>query len=122
MRIALIAALAFAPGAALAQGYVPKPPSPPPVPVAAPPVPQSSYDWQSGNAYRTQPRPDGSTTVYGNNYGQGTSWQTTIKPDGRQTGTDADGNMWTYNPQTGTYLNLGTGKMCTGKGAARVCN
>lgn len=82
----------------------------------------TTYDWRSGNRYTTTTNGDGSATVRGNNYENGTHWRTTIQPDGQQRGTDADGNMWRYNPQTKTYHNFGTGQICTGTGYGRVCN
>lgn len=87
-----------------------------------PPATTSAYDWRSGNSYTTTTSPDGSATVRGNNYQNGAQWRTTIQPDGQQRGTDADGNMWRYDPRSKTYQNFGTGQICTGTGYGRVCN
>lgn len=82
----------------------------------------STYDWRTNSNYNYYTNPNGATQVYGNNYNTGSQWQTTIQPNGDQRGRDAQGNMWQYNQQSGTYMNYGTGKICTGKGYARVCN
>ena len=119
---ALVAFLAcMIPGVASAQWWEPLPPPPPPPAPVFSPQTTTTYDWQSGSRYTTTTRPNGEATVRGYNYNTGATGNTTIKPDGKQRGTDAAGNPWTYNPATGSYMNYGTGQMCTGKGAARVC-
>lgn len=119
----IAAAVAAVPGAALAQygAYKPYQPYTGYTAPAPPPTPSTTYDWQSGNSYRTTPQQDGSTTVQGNNYQNGSAWRTTIKPNGDQTGTDANGNMWRYNQSSGSYMNS-DGTTCYGKGAFRTCN
>lgn len=82
----------------------------------------TTYDWQSGNSYTTTTRPGGGANVNGYNMNNGSMWNTQIDPRGNQQGTDANGNMWNYNAGTKTYMNYGTGKMCTGEGYARICN
>lgn len=82
---------------------------------------QSTYDWQSGNQYHSNQNFDGSTTIRGFNYNTGSSWNTTVEPDGDMRGTDSQGNMWQYDDSTGFYQNYGTGTTCTGKGAFRTC-
>lgn len=82
----------------------------------------SSYDWQSGNSYHYRTDSYGNTTVNGYNLQNGTMWNSRIQPNGSQTGTDANGNYWTYDHRTKTYNNLGTGKMCVGEGYGRICN
>lgn len=86
------------------------------------PQTSTTYDWKSGNRYTTTINPDGSAQVRGSNLQNGTSWRSTIQPDGQQRGTDADGNQWRYNPRTKTYTNFGTGKTCTDTAYGRVCN
>lgn len=81
----------------------------------------SSYDWRSGNSYSWTRNSDGSTDVNGWNLRTGSSWRTTIEPDGDMRGTDSHGNSWTYDNSTGYYHNFGTGKTCFGKGALRTC-
>ena len=129
MRTLICVAVLAVPAVAGAQNYYPY--SPPPAPYvnpyvlpqpAAPARPKTTYDWQTGSTYRTTPTPNGGARINGYNPYTGSTWNTTVKPNGQQSGTDADGNSWTYNPQTGFYMNYGTGKMCTGTGAARVCN
>ena len=94
-----------------------------PLPRYRPSVPSTgtSYDWRSGNSYRWRKNYDGSTNVNGSNPATGSTWRTQIKPDGSMRGTDSDFNPWTYNPRTKTYMNYGTGQICTGEGYARVC-
>ncbi|MEO7890998.1 MAG: hypothetical protein ABIW19_13435 [Vicinamibacterales bacterium] len=87
----------------------------------SPPTSGHTYDWRSGNVYNWTTSPTGSTTVRGMNMANGSIWNSTIKPDGSQTGTDKNLNYWTYNARTGTYMNMGTGQICTGQGAARLC-
>lgn len=99
------------------QGYRYTPPS-----YAPPAPPRTTYDWRSGNTYTTTPQSDGSTTVRGWNGQTGAQWNTRIDAQGNQRGTDSNGNMWNYNARSGTYINYGTGRMCTGTGYARVCN
>ena len=81
-----------------------------------------TYDPQSGNSYSWNRDALGNTNVQGMNIQNGTMWNQTIDPRGNQRGTDGDGNMWQYDDSTKTYINFGTGRMCTGEGYARVCN
>lgn len=82
----------------------------------------SVYNWNNGNSYSTQRNPHGGATVNGFNSNTGSSWRTQIQPNGSMSGTDSQGNYWTYDRNSGLYMNYGTGRMCTGKGAARFCN
>ena len=81
----------------------------------------SSYDWKSGNSYNWNRDTRGNTTVRGNNLRTGSTWSTTIKPGGSMSGLDADFNPWTYDKDSGTYINSGTGRICVGRGLARRC-
>lgn len=81
----------------------------------------SSYDWQSGNSYHYRTDSYGNTTVNGYNLQNGTMWNSRIKPNGNQSGTDAQGNYWDYNARSGTYHNYGTGRTCYGRGEGRTC-
>lgn len=82
----------------------------------------SHYDWQTGNTYMWNSDSSGNTRVNGMNLETGSMWNTTIDRRGNQSGWDAGGNAWNYNNSTGAYFNYGTGTMCTGRGAARICN
>lgn len=82
----------------------------------------STYDWRSGNFYNSQKNLDGSTDVRGSNLRNGSTWTTTIEPNGDMSGRDSNFNSWKYDNSTGSYYNFGTGKMCVGKGAGRICN
>ena len=79
------------------------------------------WDWRSGNMYNWNQDLNGTTHLRGNNFQNGTQWNTDIKPDGSMRGFDANRNYWTYDSRTGNYMNYGTGKMCFGKDY-RVCN
>jgi hypothetical protein len=81
----------------------------------------TSYDWHTGNSYNTHRELDGTTQVNGFNLNTGSTWNTTIKPDGDMTGFDKDMNYWQYDARTKVYMNLGTGTMCIGEGVARTC-
>lgn len=89
----------------------------------APQAPRTThaYDWQSGNSYTTTRRPDGSSSTNGVNMQNGTVWNSQTDRRGNSSGLDGSGNFWTYNPQTGTYINS-NGTVCTGTGYGRVCN
>jgi hypothetical protein len=96
----------------------------PPIDTPAPvyqPRSGTSYDWQSGNSYSWRKNYNGDTKVNGFNLNTGSMWQTTIKPDGSMRGTDSNMNPWTYDAKSKTYMNYGTGKICTGEGYGRVC-
>jgi len=82
----------------------------------------STYDWQSGNSYTWRKSLSGDTNVNGWNVNTGSMWNTTIKPNGSMNGYDSQMNPWTYDSRTKTYINYGTGKMCVGEGATRVCS
>ena len=82
----------------------------------------STYDWRSGNRYSWYQDSLGTTHVRGSNGITGSMWRSTIDKDGQQRGTDSNGNMWRYNPDTGSYINYGTGEMCFGRGAIRTCS
>jgi hypothetical protein len=81
----------------------------------------SSYDWQTGNMYNSTQDGMGNTQVNGSNMQTGSTWNTTIKPNGDMNGVDSNHNSWNYDANTGYYHNLGTGETCTGKGEARSC-
>ena len=80
-----------------------------------------SHDRQSGNTYRWHRDYFGNTTVRGSNLRTGSTWSTTIEPDGSMSGTDADFNSWTYDRDSGNYFNYGTGRTCFGRGQWRQC-
>lgn len=81
----------------------------------------SAYDWRTGNTYNWNSYPGGDTHVRGYNFGTGSQWNTTVRPNGDMRGTDSNGHMWNYNSGSGTYHNYGTGRTCYGQGAARTC-
>lgn len=83
---------------------------------------ESRYDYRTGNYYTVTPTYGGGARVQGMNIKNGTTWSNTVDQRGNQRGYDANGNYYNYNADTGTYMNFGTGKTCTGKGAYRVCN
>lgn len=85
-------------------------------------LPKTTYDYQSGNLYTTSPTYNGGVRVQGSNMNTGAMWNAEIDRKGNQRGTDSSGNYWTYDQGSKTYMNLGTGKMCTGEGYARICN
>ena len=101
--------------------YTPPTYTAPKLPNYTPPTTGSTFDWRSGNSYRWGKEPDGTTKVRGSNLNTGSTWNTTIRPDGSMRGTDSDMNPWSYNERTKTYINYGTGKMCVGEGYAGVC-
>ncbi len=71
---------------------------------------QYSYDYQTGNSYQTHKQSNGEVNVQGNNYSNGTNWNTEIHQNGDQHGTDSSGNQWNYNKGSGIYQNYGTGE------------
>lgn len=105
------AALIAAPAAAQVQWSQPRQPS----------APSTTYSRDGANRYVTTVNPDGSSTVRGTNYETGSRWKTETAPDGVSRGTDAEGNRWTYNPETTVYRNTGTGVTCRGEGSRRRC-
>lgn len=92
--------------------------------VAAPALAQwgsgAPYDVRSGQRYRWQQNPDGSTDVRGFNPHTGAHWRTTTQPDGKTRGVDSHGNRWRYNESTGQYWNS-DGTVCVAKGNALAC-
>ena len=81
----------------------------------------TKFDPRTGTYYEVDRDPMGNTTVHGANAGTGSQWNTTVDRQGNQNGVDASGNAWNYNKNTTTYMNSGTGKMCTGQGMYRMC-
>ena len=79
-----------------------------------------AYNSKSGNSYECS-RSEGEVKVVGYNLRTGSRWQTEIRNNGDEFGTDAGGNNWTYDAATSIYYNYGTGQRCTGTGAGRVC-
>lgn len=78
------------------------------------------YDYKTGNSYTTT-KDDDSTSTRGYNMKTGSTWSSKTDNDtGKTTGTDSNGNYYNYDPNTGNYSNT-SGKMCTGKGAGRIC-
>lgn len=51
----------------------------------------------------------GSTSTYGSNAGTGSQWNSTTNGS-RSYGTDSRGNSWSYDRNSGTYQNYGTGE------------
>ncbi len=80
----------------------------------------TNFDWRSGNSYSNYADRSGVTT-YGNNIQNGSNWRLRQNFDGSYNGTDADGNYFFGNNNTGYYSNLGTGETCIGTGYARTC-
>lgn len=80
----------------------------------------ANYDFY-GNCYATF-NYGSETTVRGYNYKTGASWTTHVDDEGNMRGYDSNYNHWNYNRNSVTYINYGTGKMCTGYGYSRVCN
>jgi hypothetical protein len=116
LGVALAAAVTTA-ASAQYQSYKPYQP-----PTYQAPKTTNTFDWQSGNSYTTTTKPNGGADVRGMNLNNGSMWNTQIDPKGNQRGTDADGNLWTYDARSKTYMNLSTGKMCMGEGMGRICN
>ena len=81
----------------------------------------SKFDYQSHNYYTVCDNPSG-VTIRGNNFNNGSNWNERQNHNGTYSGTDANGNYYRGDNNTGNYQNLGTGRMCTGKGAGRICN
>lgn len=84
-------------------------------------LPQTSYDYRTGNTYQTQTDMFGNTRVTGNNYATGSRWTSRTDASGRTSGYDSNNNYWTYDPVTKFYHNYGTGVSCYGTGFARRC-
>lgn len=79
-----------------------------------------------GNCYTVTPnygygQQQNSYNVQGFSTRSGQTWNHTVDQQG-QRGFDGDGNYYTYDRNTGNYMNFGTGRICTGTGYARVCN
>ena len=64
---------------------------------------KTTYDPKSGNRYSTEKDYLGNTVVKGSNDITGAQWETQIDSGGNMTGTDADGNRWTYDASTEVY-------------------
>ncbi len=58
-----------------------------------------------GNCYNGS-----SGLVFGNNSNTGSSWQSRSSSGGTTFGTDSHGNAWSYNRNSGSYYNYGTGE------------
>ncbi|MBN2896139.1 MAG: hypothetical protein JXK05_09660 [Campylobacterales bacterium] len=86
------------------------------------PTSGSTYDLTSGNSYTWSKGYDGTTHMSGMNLNTGSTWSADYQKDGSMRGFDSKMNMWSYDSGSGTYINYGTGRMCIGKGAARICN
>lgn len=80
----------------------------------------TKYDSNTGNSYNVN-QYGNQTHVDGYNANTGSQWHTDIDNQGNMRGTDKDGNYWTYNDSTGSYINS-NGTTCIGRGAARTCS
>jgi hypothetical protein len=80
-----------------------------------------NYDYRTGNAYNTH-RDQNGATIRGYNSQTGSTWSQRQNNNGSYSGVDSNGNYYSGNNRTGTYINSGTGKICTGTGYSRVCN
>jgi hypothetical protein len=81
----------------------------------------TTYDWRTGSSYSTTYNSDGSSRTRGFNGQTGSMWSSETDRRGNSRGIDAQGNMWSYNPQNGSYMST-DGTVCIGKGALRTCN
>jgi hypothetical protein len=81
----------------------------------------TTVDPQSGSVYTTTRRANGQTDIQGSNLQTGAMWRSRIEPNGNQSGTDANGNLWTYDRKSGAYMNT-DGRSCIGTGPLRSCN
>lgn len=81
---------------------------------------ESTYDPQTGNFYTTTPTYGGGARINGFNSSTGSTWNTTVQPNGNMNGMDSNGNMWNYNRSSGSYMNS-NGHGCMGHGALRTC-
>jgi hypothetical protein len=69
-----------------------------------------------GNCYTVTPSDNGGYRVQGVNLSTGSQWNSTIDERGSR-GFDADGNYWTYDRRSWSYINYGTGRKCVGQRA-----
>jgi hypothetical protein len=81
----------------------------------------STYDYNNNSSDHWRTDRSGNSTVNGYNYNNGISWTNRTDSRGNQSGIDSRGNSWNYNAASGFYSNS-NGKVCSGRGAARVCN
>lgn len=63
-----------------------------------------TYDYGSGNTYSSS-----GNSYRGNNLNTGSNWSASTR-GATTTGTDSRGNGWTYNSNSGVYMNYGTGE------------
>lgn len=69
------------------------------------------FDYESGNSFYWNTNQNKETHVLGNNLNTGSTWNTTINPNGDMNGMDSNGNMWNYSKDAGRYINYGTGQI-----------
>jgi hypothetical protein len=81
----------------------------------------STFDYRSNTYYTVCDNPS-FVTIQGNNFNNGSNWNERQNHNGTYNGTDSKGNFYQGDNNTGYYQNLGTGRMCTGKGVGRICN
>lgn len=77
-------------------------------------------DPNSGNTYFMSRDALGNVTVDGFNARTGSMWHGVYGPDGYASGTDAEMNVWSYDPGTSVYLNS-NGTACVGTGELQSC-
>jgi hypothetical protein len=65
--------------------------------------PETAHTDTAGNRYTRQPCQDGTLTESGMNPKTGTSWQSTIWPDGSQKGNNSCGVSWSYDAASDRY-------------------
>jgi hypothetical protein len=65
---------------------------------------------------------NGETDGIDSNLKTGSVWNSTRPPDGSMGRFDNKTTSWIYDAQTKTYINFGTGLICTGEGSARLCS
>lgn len=76
--------------------------------VSSPALAQYAYGSGSGNSYNSYGN-SGSRTTNGYNSSTGSSWSSTSSGS-RTYGTDSRGNNWSYDRNSGSYYNYGTGE------------
>lgn len=92
----------------------------PPPSLSEGPASWTRTDPQSGNTYFMHRDEMGNVTVNGSNARTGATWRGSYGPNGRSSGIDADMNTWTYDSNSGVYLNS-NGTSCVGTGDLQTC-
>lgn len=80
-----------------------------------------AFDPKTGTEFRWHVDDSGTKHIAAFNRAQRSIWNLTIDPEGNRSGTDENGNFWTFDLNTNVYRNANREVFCLIMDTAPVC-